>query len=320
MSNFDQLSQNASLEVNITTKEGFACGCTSTFVNFIGLGWFFHLSSLSLCLPSALCAWVLSYVYNHREFILSNLCSSAFVGGSLDPSSIAFTMSVSSLIIIEAGCKVLVSTSVEEYSEVIWTVDEEQHPDPDRVVLTGIVNAKAKRIAVLREKVTSLSSLQLALPPTVCSTNESQCQMMENMILHIHRPTGGPQAGFPLLDQWVRLPGVGGNSIMLTRRRGGDAHFPLVLFPNLGAHNLELWFHSAWYGRMFLLEEADAIKPCPAEQWWPFCAWCNKFHLPEAGPGCHRGSKKHQSFRLHQTGMTAEDLRLRLEDWLQSRL
>jgi len=184
-------------------------------------------------------------VYNHREFILSNLCSSAFVGGSLDPSSIAFTMSVSSLIIIEAGCKVLVSTSVEEYSEVIWTVDEEQHPDPDRVVLTGIVNAKAKRIAVLREKVTSLSSLQLALPPTVCSTNESQCQMMENMILHIHRPTGGSQAGFPLLDQWVRLPGLGGNSIMLTRKRGGDAHFPLVLFPNLGAHTLELWFHSS---------------------------------------------------------------------------
>jgi hypothetical protein len=63
MSNFDQLSQNASLEINITTKEGFACGCTSTFVNFICLGWFFHLSSLSLCLPSALCAWVLSYLF-----------------------------------------------------------------------------------------------------------------------------------------------------------------------------------------------------------------------------------------------------------------
>jgi hypothetical protein len=63
MSNFDQLSQNASLEINITTKEGFACGCTSTFVNFICLGWFFHLSSLSLCHPSALCAWVLSYLF-----------------------------------------------------------------------------------------------------------------------------------------------------------------------------------------------------------------------------------------------------------------
>jgi hypothetical protein len=88
MSNFDQLSQNASLEVNITTKEGFACGCTSTFVNCIGLGWFFHLSSLSLCLPSALCAWVLSYVHNDRDFILSNLCSSAFVGGSLDTFTI----------------------------------------------------------------------------------------------------------------------------------------------------------------------------------------------------------------------------------------
>ena len=60
---FDQISQNASLEINFTTKEGFACGCTSTFVNFICLGWFFHLSSLSLCHPSALCAWVLSYLF-----------------------------------------------------------------------------------------------------------------------------------------------------------------------------------------------------------------------------------------------------------------
>ena len=51
-SNFDQISQNASLEINITTKEGFACGCTSTFVNFICLGWSSTIPLSSSVIPA----------------------------------------------------------------------------------------------------------------------------------------------------------------------------------------------------------------------------------------------------------------------------
>ena len=56
---------------------------------------------------------------------------------------------------------------------------------------------------------------------------------------------------------------------------------------------LEMWFHSVWYGDMAEIKEFDILKPCPQGQIWPFCSWCQNFHLPYHGSGSHRCSWKH---------------------------
>ena len=65
---------------------------------------------------------------------------------------------------------------------------------------------------------------------------------------------------------WLPLPLLGGNAIML-----------IDTAPEPG-----------------LMMECDVLKPCPAKQVWPWCAWCRKFLLPVMD---HRNSKKHRSFR-----------------------
>lgn len=94
-----------------------------------------------------------------------------------------------------------------------------------------------------------------------------------------------------VVDRWMPVPGLGGNSIMLRRHVWGQ-HDPekLVLFPILNFLGLGIWFHSTCYGSAIELKDADIFKPCKQDQIWPYCAYCKKFLLP---PDAHQCSNKH---------------------------
>lgn len=89
------------------------------------------------------------------------------------------------------------------------------------------------------------------------------------------------------LNIWHRLPRLGGNSILLERAETDGQR--LVMFPELDRYRLRMWFYSALYKQMILLEPWDYIEKCPMDQMWPKCAWCRKFAWAD-----HRASKQHQ--------------------------
>ena len=113
------------------------------------------------------------------------------------------------------------------------------------------------------------------------------------------------------LKKWVPLPGLGRNSIMVQRRERRHPR-PLLMFPRLEQLDLELMFHSTWSGQFILVVEADILKCCPANQIWPYCAWCRKFHCPVDG---HRNGKMHARCQYYLETRDVEYLRHEMGFW-----
>ena len=111
------------------------------------------------------------------------------------------------------------------------------------------------------------------------------------------------------LNTWLKLPGYGGNMIML--RPCAYRERPLLMFPRLEKLGLEMCFYPTWHGQGTIVIEIDILKPCPQVHIWVFCAWCRKFHLPYDGPGSHRQSRSHEKARQYLDTAPAQNLRER---------
>ena len=102
------------------------------------------------------------------------------------------------------------------------------------------------------------------------------------------------------LNIWMRLPLVGGNSIMFREKHRDEQHQQLVKYPRFNKMNLQIWFHSEWFATIekgmepVQLIDADVLKRCPQGHLWPYCTWCHKFHLPFQGANSHRCSVEHK--------------------------
>ena len=120
----------------------------------------------------------------------------------------------------------------------------------------------------------------LELVGNVPQTIESFSNLVQNAIVYHTSAQGAHYESAwdptPYLNQWIPLPFLGGNSVLLRKAEGECS--PLVMFPRLTEMNLEFWFYSRRMGQMTDLREVDGIKPCPAGQLWPYCQWCSKFH------------------------------------------
>ena len=209
------------------------------------------------------------------------------------------------------GVSVTIRTSVPEYNAVAWAVDEP--PRDGKVTLVAQVQNMEKKISVGVDKVWPAT---LAICDGV-QTREAMDRETLNLQLDVpyhwrmeawvfstlHIVPGVDHSGSSIdlyLNRWIPIPGRGGNSILL--RRSVQARLrlhPLVMFPRLDELRLEMWFHSVWYGESAEIMEFDILKPCPAGCIWPFCSWCQKFHLPYHGSGSHRCSRRHSRALAH---------------------
>lgn len=104
----------------------------------------------------------------------------------------------------------------------------------------------------------------------------------------VGRATHGGNGKDWLLNRWFPIPLLGGNSILV--KECNDPDYNLAMFPNLARAGLEMHFRSEWGNLIIRLEDFDYIKPCPQEQYWPWCCWCRKFLLPVEA---HRMCKTH---------------------------
>ena len=213
----------------------------------------------------------------------------------------------------------LADPTKQEYNTVLWRVEE---------ILGARLHLKAtlpstgseQHISVAHDKV---SPATLANAESVPHSVGSFGDLMQNAIVH---HTGGfNEAGWdpsPFLDQWIPVPLLGGNSILL-RRSQANHYKPLVMFPRINSMRLELWFHSRWLGESVQLIEVDGLKPCPNNHMWPYCRWCRRFHLPYDGEYSHRCSLKHDKFRklymMHMEDSTDDDSISHLRDMCKKR-
>ena len=92
------------------------------------------------------------------------------------------------------------------------------------------------------------------------------------------------------LDNWLPLPGMGGNFIQMRPRGPGVESSGLLMYSALS--NYQVLFRSTWNnGDIILMQHGDVLKVCPAQHVWPWCSYCARFLLPAES---HRLSKKHQ--------------------------
>ena len=198
---------------------------------------------------------------------------------------------------MEPGDNVVVKCSNVVYNGVLWIVAADQtKATEDTIILQGVIAGIDKTIRIAKRKV---------FPTTVVYSGGCELgpEMYERTILetfNAYRDDDEPDPepfDAAHLNRWVPIPGLGGNSIMLRRRPDGAPREDLVLFPRINRFDLELWFHSRWNGDVIQLLDADSLGKCPQKQLWPFCAWCQRFHLPHEGPGSHRQSIKHEKFK-----------------------
>ena len=115
---------------------------------------------------------------------------------------------------------------------------------------------------------------------------EPEVQQLEQFVMASSHNSALPT------DEWLQLPLLGGNAIMLTDTAPGLGQ-ALIMYPRLAQY--QLVFSSAWNGDEVLMME------------WPWCAWCRKFLLPVMD---HRNSKKHRSFRRQLMDKGPERIRL----------
>ena len=190
---------------------------------------------------------------------------------------------------VEAGAYVKINDvrSRPELNVRTWVVEGAGRDD--RLVVRSL-DTEALRISVPRDSVAMLAIVPLNAP-------RAEPKFELAMLERFAEPHNEDRLG-----QWLRLPGYGGNAIMLQRATppGRD----LVMYPQF--RGLELHFRSVWAGETFILIECDILKPCPACQVWPYCAMCQKFQLPVAA---HRCSRAHTSNRRHLEAMDHDAMR-----------
>ena len=209
--------------------------------------------------------------------------------------------------------------STAEYMSMHWVVQEA--PREGRVVLRAKIEEDGM------EKVIRVS-VDKVYPATLCAEHKQQvCDdalvfqfdvpfhwKVEAWIMSrvpLILPGGSEPDLHRYLKKWVPLPGLGRNSIMVQRRERRHPR-PLLMFPRLEQLDLELMFHSTWSGQFILVVEADILKCCPANQIWPYCAWCRKFHCPVDG---HRNGKMHARCQYYLETLDVEYLRHEIGFW-----
>jgi hypothetical protein len=169
-----------------------------------------------------------------------------------------------------------------ELNSRVFKVVREDLCQPERVIVESADTGEAVTISIRRANAWSL-----ALTPVTVET--APVDLPNDVAMLSRFVIGGGDPSQRRLNQWVRLPGLGGNSIMLrpaVSTVGTENN--LLWFPQLIGH--ELWFHSSWSQETIQLQDADVLKLCPAQQIWPWCSYCQKFLLPcEA----HRASSAH---------------------------
>ena len=214
-----------------------------------------------------------------------------------------------------------VSDQYAEYESMTWIIDDA--PNDGKVLLR--CDSKWIRLAVDKVLPTTLQTFTASetntVSPTTLQTIDTACETLNYQLdvpfhwkleswIVAKLPNPIDRDADPIekyLNQWVPLPGLGGNCILL--RKCSEHRRPLLMFPRLEMLGLELCFYSEWNKGATVVIEADILKPCPAKQIWIFCAWCQKFHLPYDGPGSHRQSKKHAYARWYFDTVPAERLR-----------
>ena len=204
--------------------------------------------------------------------------------------------------------------AVEENESMTWTIEEE--PKDGKVLLScGCCGSELKLIRIAVDKVSPTTLSLYTSEATLAASETLNFQLdlpfhwkLESWIVS-HMPTEYDSDADidKYLNQWVTIPGLGGNRILL--RRCTWQRRPLLMFPRLEMLGLELCFWSQWYRESTVVMEVDILKPCPAGQIWIYCAWCQKFHLPYYGIGSHRQSKKHAKARWYLDNEPAERLR-----------
>ena len=182
------------------------------------------------------------------------------------------------------GDYVSIEVTNPEYNSRTWAVvNTEPEEHPGRVLLKDTEGDK-----VIAVRAASLRRQELAIPrgPLQQDLGEGpqHCQVAKAVD---HAFNFEDHDYERLLNQWVPLPGYGGNQVMV--RRGVPKN--LVFFPHIQRLGLELWFYSTWLNDHIELLDWDIVKVCPQEHLWPFCFYCEKFHLPVQA---HRLSQKHQ--------------------------
>ena len=186
------------------------------------------------------------------------------------------------------------TTSKPEFNTKVWRVIETRADG--RVVVHN--DDDNKRIAVKEEQVTHLAVVPASTSAPHAAAHNMQMQQLAPLAVPISleaetevftrfvfgNNSGGSRQ--PLLNTWLPLPLLGGNMICLTQNT--DPDYELVLFPQLSGYQLH--FFSRWAQEQIRLQDCDILKPCPACQVWPWCAYCHKFLFPVEA---HRASRQH---------------------------
>ena len=195
---------------------------------------------------------------------------------------------------INVGDFVAVNTQTKpEYNRCLWKVAA--FLVSGRVVLETADNDNGSNSMVHSISVKQDAITSVALVPAHVSARA------DDDVMTLQRFVSSSPKG-PKVNIWLRLPGLGGNAIML--RRASCNSPPLVMYNELRGY--ELWFHSEWAGEMIQLVDCDILKLCPACQVWPWCSWCHKFLFPV---DAHRCSKRHAKLSFFLRNQSLDDLR-----------
>ena len=151
------------------------------------------------------------------------------------------------------------------------------HRGPSRMV---VQDCTGHQISVRVAAMQSLAVVPFGVPPPEPAVETS---MLERFRLQrLQEPNK--------LDNWLPLPGMGGNFIQMRPRGPGVESSGLLMYSALS--NYQVLFRSTWNnGDIILMQHGDVLKVCPAQHVWPWCSYCARFLLPAES---HRLSKKHQ--------------------------
>ena len=214
---------------------------------------------------------------------------------------------------VNVGDYVQVTTrSRPEYNQRLWLVHDEQSAN-GRVTLRRIANGNLNEeeechqlIAVRPDAVKPVA----LVPAHVSMPVDANVATLQHFLGADGARNGAdgsqPRMGqrgqrrYSPLNQWIPLPYLGCNSVMLRKATNLDT-VTNVMYPALQGH--ELWFYSAWASEIIQLIDCGILRLCPDCQVWPWCSFCHNFLFP---PEAHRGSKRHERCRHFVRSMPAE--------------
>ena len=189
----------------------------------------------------------------------------------------------------------ITTTSRPELNNQLWMVHDEQ-PHHGRVTLRPIGPEQQDQLISVKHSAVHPVALVLAHVPLPADADVATLQRFLGAD-GAHNGSSERRFSFARVNQWICLPGLGGNSVML-KEAGNPNQLTNVMYPGLQGY--ELWFYSAWAQEVIQLVDCDILKLCPACHVWPWCAWCHRFLFP---PEAHRGSRRH--FWCRQACLTA---------------